>query len=108
MNKNINRREFLKQTGEGAAIAGAVAVAGACAPKKTAEAVVRSASKSEGDPLETGKMEMRVNPGNGDNVSLLGYGCMRFTMKKDENGQDIVDQENVNNLVDYALAHGVN
>ena len=108
MKKNIDRREFLKQTGEGAAIAGAVALAGACAPKKTAEAVVRSATKSEGDPLETGKMEMRTNPGNGDQVSLLGYGCMRFTMKKDENGKDIVDQENVNNLVDYALAHGVN
>ena len=108
MKKNIDRREFLKQTGEGVAMAGAVALAGACAPKKTAEAVVRSSTKSGEDPLETGKMEMRTNNVNGDKVSLLGYGCMRFTMKKDENGKDIVDQENVNNLVDYALAHGVN
>ena len=57
MKKNIDRREFLKQTGEGVAMAGAVALAGACAPKKTAEAVVRSSTKSGEDPLETGKME---------------------------------------------------
>lgn len=109
MNKNIDRREFLKKTGEGAAIAGAVAMAGACAPKKTVETVVANTVANDGkDPLETGKMELRTNPGNGDQVSLLGYGCMRFTMKKDSNGKDIVDQENVNNLIDYALAHGVN
>ena len=108
--KKINRREFLKKTGEGAAIAGTVAMAGACTPKKTAETVVASAAAAQDgkDPLETGKMELRENPGNGDKVSLLGYGCMRFTMKKDANGRDIVDQENVNNLIDYALAHGVN
>ena len=109
MKKIIDRREFLKKTGEGAAVAGAVALAGACAPKKTVEAVAAAAVKDEGgDPLETGKMELRTNPANGDQVSLLGYGCMRFTMKKDSNGKDVVDQENVNNLVDYALAHGVN
>ena len=27
---------------------------------------------------------------------------------KDESGKDIVDQENANKLIDYALAHGVN
>ena len=108
MKTNIDRREFLKKTGEGAAIAGAVAMAGACAPKKTVETVASIATDDGSDPLETGKMELRTNPGNGDKVSLLGYGCMRFTMKKDENGKSIVDQENVNNLIDYALAHGVN
>ena len=108
MNKNIDRREFLKKTGEGAALAGAVAMAGACAPKKTVEAVASAVSEDGKDVLETGKMELRTNPGNGDQVSLLGYGCMRFTMVKDTNGKDIVDQENVNNLIDYALAHGVN
>ena len=106
--KNINRREFLKKTGEGAALAGAVAVAGACAPKKTAETVAAAVNSDGKDVLETGKMELRTNPGNGDKVSLLGYGCMRFTMKKDANGKDVVDQENVNTLIDYALAHGVN
>ncbi len=109
MKKNIDRREFLKKTGQGAAIAGAAALAGACAPKKTAETVAEAIVADDGkDPLDTGKMEMRTNPGNGDKVSLLGYGCMRFTMKKDANGRDVVDQDNVNNLIDYALAHGVN
>lgn len=106
MKENINRREFLKQAGAGTAAVGAVALAGACAPKKTAEAILDDGSSEDG--LENGKMEMRENPGNGDMVSLLGYGCMRFTMKKDESGKDIVDQENANKLIDYALAHGVN
>ena len=44
----------------------------------------------------------------GDKVSLLGYGCMRWPMKKDEGGKEIVDQEAVNSLVDYAIEHGVN
>ena len=45
----------------------------------------------------------------GDNVSLLGYGCMRWPMKPAPDGKgEVVDQEAVNALVDYALAHGVN
>ena len=59
-----------------------------------------------GEP--TGQMTYRTNPHTGDKVSLLGYGCMRWPMKKDENGKDIVDQEKVNELVDYAIEHGVN
>ena len=109
MKKTIDRREFIKKTGEGAALAGAVALAGACAPKKTAESLAAAAVDNNApDVLETGKMELRTNSTNGDKVSLLGYGCMRFTMKKDKDGNDIIDQENANNLIDYALAHGVN
>lgn len=59
-----------------------------------------------GEP--TGEMTYRTNPNTGDKVSLLGYGCMRWPMKKDENGKDIVDQEKVNELVDYAIERGVN
>lgn len=53
-------------------------------------------------------MTYRINPGNSDKVSILGYGCMRWPMIKDENEKDIVDQETVNRLVDYAIEHGVN
>ena len=49
MSKTIDRREFLKKAGEGATMAGAVALAGACAPKKTAEAVADSLKKEKGD-----------------------------------------------------------
>ena len=89
--KNRTTREVLKKTGEGAALAGAAAVAGACAPKKTAEAVAGAVSDDGKDVLANGKMELRENPGNGDKVSLLGYGCMRFTMKKDSDGKNVVD-----------------
>jgi len=52
-------------------------------------------------------MTYRINPSTGDKVSILGYGCMRWpTVVK--GGQDEIDQDMVNELVDYALAHGVN
>ena len=54
MKENINRREFLKQAGAGTAAVGAVALAGACAPKKTAEAILDDGSSE--DVLENGKM----------------------------------------------------
>ena len=57
---------------------------------------------------ESGEMTLRTNPGNGDQVSLLGYGCMRWPMIMDDEGKDIVDQEAVNRLVDHAMANGVN
>ena len=46
-------------------------------------------------------------PQHKDGVSLLGYGCMRWKMIKDENDKDIIDQEYLNELVDYAIAHGI-
>ena len=53
-------------------------------------------------------MTYRIHHTNGDKVSILGYGCMRWPMKKNEDGKDIVDQEKVNELIDHALANGVN
>ena len=57
---------------------------------------------------EAGEMTYRTNKAKNDKVSILGYGCMRWPMIKDENGKDIIDQEAVNRLVDYAMEHGVN
>ncbi|MBR6001898.1 MAG: aldo/keto reductase [Bacteroidales bacterium] len=90
--EKISRRDFLKISGVAAL---GVAAAG-CSVRKPA------ASGSEGE------MEYRVNPGNGDKVALLGYGCMRWPMIKDADGKDIVDQETVNMLVDRAIEAGVN
>ena len=54
-------------------------------------------------------MVYRTNPTTGDRVSLLGYGCMRWPTRKRADGNgDEVDQEAVNELIDYAIAHGVN
>lgn len=55
------------------------------------------------------KMTFRTN-NKGDKISLLGYGCMRWPTMPDpeDNKKIIIDQETVNDLVDYAISHGVN
>ena len=89
----MKRRDFIKILGVGAA----TTAAAACS-KETPKAL--SSRK------EPGEMTYRKSP-QGDDVSLLGYGCMRWPTTKDENGKDVIDQEQVNSLVDYAIAHGV-
>lgn len=101
--KNINRREFLKRLGIGAA-ATTTALAG-CDTKSNPMVAGRMA---EGE-VPTDKMTYRTNPKTGEKVSVLGYGCMRWSMKPADDGNgEIIDQEAVNALIDYALAHGIN
>ena len=88
---NIDRREFFKTAGTAALVMGGLG----CISKGGVTAAAADAG-SEG-------MTYRTNNGNGDKVSILGYGCMRWPMIKDENGKDIVDQENVDRLIDYAI-----
>ena len=84
----MKRRDFLK-------ISGAGALALACAPKQR--------------PVEEpAQMQYRTNPNNGDKTSLIGYGCMRWPMVKGEDGKDRIDQEAVNEMVAYAMDHGIN
>ena len=93
---NIDRREFFKTAGTAALVMGGLG----CISKGGVTASAAGA-ESEG-------MTYRTNNGNGDKVCILGYGCMRWPMIKDENGRDIIDQEAVNRLVGYAMEHGVN
>jgi predicted aldo/keto reductase-like oxidoreductase len=105
-NRNgIDRREFLKTAGAVAAGAATVGIAG-CNPNKSQKASQFSYQTGE---VPTDKMTYRTQPRTGDRVSLLGYGCMRWPVRQraDGNGQE-VDQETVNQLVDYAIEHGVN
>ena len=100
----MDRREFLKHIG-GAAVA---------------TSVVLSACKSGGDetPIAKnvidgqGEMTYRTNPNTGDKVSILGYGMMRLPVTGGgsgrENPDSEIDQDMVNEEVDYALEHGVN
>lgn len=97
MKKTIDRRNFIKKAGGTALAMTSVGALAGCG--RTSKKV--SSSESEG-------MTYRINSANGDKVSILGYGCMRWPMIKNEEGKDVVDQETVNGLVDYALAHGVN
>lgn len=104
MQFDISRRKFFK-TASLASLAVAPALVG-CSGKKESEAY--------GDlpqtDIPTDKMTYRENPSTKDKVSLLGYGCMRWPTIPDPNDptQDMIDQEEVNRLVDFALAHGVN
>ena len=102
MKKNIDRREFLKTAGTAAMAMGGLGVIAGC--KGSGQGSAGAAAGNE----PTGEMTYRTNSVSGDKVSILGYGCMRWPMIKDENGKEIVDQEAVNSLVDYAMAHGVN
>lgn len=97
-NKNISRREFLKELGMKGCILGTGAVAFSC-----------NDDKKTGNSTEpSGEMTYRTSS-TGDKVSLLGYGCMRWPLrKKDDGSGEEIDQEMVNELVDYAIAHGVN
>ena len=100
MEKNItvNRREFIKTAGV-AAVTSTAALYG-CTPGKEGSALV---------PVPTDKMTYRHVPSLGDTVSLLGYGCMRWQTIPNPNGQGmIINQEVVNELIDYAIEHGVN
>lgn len=94
--KTIDRRGFIKAAGLTAVSMSGI-LAG-CAGKKD----------TEGKAAAEGSMTLRTNPNSSDKVSLLGYGCMRWPMTKDENGNEIIDQEATNRLVDYAIEKGVN
>lgn len=93
MKATIDRRQFLKIAGLSAAATGSLGAIHSCTKKNVGEA---------------GTMTYRVNPKDQTKVSILGYGCMRWPVVKDENGNKSVDQEMTNQLVDHAIAHGVN
>ena len=100
--KKIDRREFLKVLGVGAA-ATTAALYG-CKPKGGAAGDTAAVGE-----VPTDRMTCRTTPTTGDRVSLLGYGCMRWpTRAKSDGSGDEIDQQAVNELVDYAIAHGVN
>ena len=85
---DMNRRLFLKRLGLGAGSAMALM---AMEPLN-----VLAKEKSE-KPVEN-RMTYRVQHGSGEQISLLGFGMMRLPNNQDE----------VNQLVDYAIEHGVN
>ena len=97
-NKEMGRRKFLKLLGAGAAATSAAMYG--CSPGKKG-----TASGGETGEVPAGQMTVRTSPTTGDKVSLLGFGMMRLPFRGES---DEIDQEMVNELVDYAMAHGVN
>lgn len=102
----LNRREFMKRLGLGGILAGTTLTGCSRAAKKIEEKAQTTAGEVPVD-----KMTYRDNPNSGDRVSLLGYGMMRLPQLSEHDAKEAgfsLDQEAVNELVDYALAHGVN
>ncbi len=97
----ISRRDFFKLMGAaGMASAGLTA----CGNKGG------NTATASGD-IPAGQMTYRTNPSTGDKVSLLGFGMMRLPSvggRSAREGNEAIDQEMVNRMVDYALEHGVN
>ena len=87
---DMNRRQFLHKLGLGAA-------AVALDPLSVLAGETRAPQNNDGGDVQN-QMTYRVKHGSGDKVSLLGFGMMRLPD----------DQDEINRLVDYAIAHGVN
>ncbi len=108
MAQKINRRRFLKLFGAGSAVLTASLYG---CDNKAQKTVMKE--KAPGD-VPTDKMTYRVNPKTKDKISILGYGMMRLPnieQKASKDGkptESVIDQEQVNRLVKYALDHGVN
>ena len=92
--KDMNRRQFLQRLGMSAGSALAMM---AMEPLN----VLAGNSAKPGQlryNADENKMTYRVQHGSGEKISLLGFGMMRLPD----------DQNKVDELVDYAIAHGVN
>lgn len=96
----MDRRQFLKSLGAGALAA--TALAAGCDNPNQAQADGFALGE-----VPTDKMTYRAGT-HGEKVSLLGYGWMRLPTVDPNNRESDLDQETINELTDYALAHGLN
>ena len=95
MEKNcndMNRREFLRRLGVGAGSAMAMMAL------EPLNMLARPNTQHPAPGTSDIRMTYRVQHGSGEQISLLGFGMMRLPN----------NQEEVDRLVDYAIAHGVN
>ena len=90
--------------GAGAAVIGATSALNSCTGG-AGSAITENFDPSGTVKTDLGEMTYRTNPNNGDKISILGYGCMRWP-NDPVTGE--IDQEMVNKLVDKAIEHGVN
>ena len=108
--QELTRREFLERLGLGSATALSLITMGSLQARALSNSHLngetpfplredRGGAAGLGGPEgREGSMTYRTQNGTGEKISLLGFGMMRLPR----------EQEKVNELVDYALAHGIN
>ena len=89
---DMSRREFLQRLGIGAGSAMAMMAL------EPLGVLAKGLGSNERHENIDNRMTYRIQHGSGEQISLLGFGMMRLPN----------DQEEVNRMVDYAIAHGVN
>lgn len=101
---NLNRRDFLKIIGLAAASSATLLQGCALSTKDDDNRTQAMGS------VPTDKMTYRnFSAKEEDRISILGYGCMRWpTIPSPDGKGDLIDQDEVNRLIDYAMEHGVN
>lgn len=100
--KEMSRRTFFKVLGTAGVVSAGLVACGDKQKKVLSEMAAE---------IPTDKMTYRMNPSTGDKVSLLGFGMMRLPSVAGgsaKEGKEEIDQELVNRMVDFAIAHGVN
>ena len=103
--KNMTRREAIRAMMlAGAGLAASTHLA---APLRAAGALPQNWKFTE--PAQGDQVIHRTwKTLGGESISLLGMGCMRFPQKPGAGRRGPLDQEAVNMMIDYALAHGIN
>ena len=116
MDKKITRREALKGmffASVGLASAGTLLRSCTSSGNSSSQSA-DSAAVPWTEAPEGSKVDTRTWNKMGETLSLLGLGCMRLPSLPSEGGQGgfghggRLDQEAVNEMIDYAIAHGVN
>ena len=105
--QKISRRTALKYMGLGAAVIPASIYLGGCGRKsKDPGQIVPDLTN-----IPTDKMTYTTLSKTGDRISLLGFGTMRYpTVERQtpEGVRNFIDEEKAEQLIDYAMAHGIN
>ena len=94
----MTRAEALRSMVAGVA-AGAFGIACSGGAEKRAPAPMAS---------EGGRVSLKRNHRNGDEVSMLGFGCMRFPTVGGDRYTGSIDREPTREMLEYAYARGVN
>lgn len=99
LSRLMTRREALGSMAAGV-VAGALGLS-ACGNAKKSEPM------ADVEQVQ-GKVTCRRNPKNGDQISLLGFGCMRFPTIGGDRYTGSIDEEPTRKMVEYAYSRGVN